>query len=369
MKNVQIRHLMTSDMTAMYELIRTREGYNAKEAAKRARLLEWLAFKNPYADKLKTYFVAEKSGKIIGHLGRMPAEFIIKGRRQKAYFVHDLYVHPDYRKKGNGVFLTMALYKKAEENSDSFCCGLWSTPLNLQILRRRGYYELKADKYVKVLDPRKLLDPRRKFKIPKLKFWINALYPILKFILNLTDLILLNVPNSKVRVLEIIRFDSRFDELIQRLFSKVDISIYKQSDFLNWKYIDRPFSRNKVFAVEDEYRNILGFVVLSSKAKKNHFKGHILDIWADPEDSRTISALCKKAIEYFIEQKVYSINCFLTDKRFARVFKKFLFLKDPFSDSIFLGNLEKCQREKKFLINNKNWHLSYGDSDGFMLRP
>jgi GNAT superfamily N-acetyltransferase len=359
---------MTSDMKKVFDLFRTREGYDEKKAGNRVQLLEWLAFKNQYADKLPTYFVAEEYGKIIGHLGRMPTEFIIKGRRQKGYFIHDLYIHPEYRKKGKGLFLAMALYRVAEENSDSFLCGMWSTPLNLEIQRRRGYYELHADKFVKLLDPSKLLDPRSKLKISKFKFLVNTVSPILKFILNLTDLILLKIPHQKVRISEIIRFDSRFDELTQRIYSKVGISVYKQSDFLNWKYIDRPFNRNKVFAVEDEYRNILGFVVLGPIAKENLFKAHILDIWANPEDSKTISALCKKAIEYFKEQKVYSINCFLTDKRFAKVFKKFLFLKDPSTDSVFLGNLEKCQEEKENLIDLNNWHLSYGDSDGDMLR-
>ena len=119
--------------------------------------MDWYAFENPYANDEPTYFIAEdeETGKIIGYLGRAPNRFVINGKPHQAYFAHDLYVHPDYRNMG--IFITMSLYKAIEDACKSFCCLVWTTDLNLEFQKRRGYHELKAGLFVKVFDPKKML--------------------------------------------------------------------------------------------------------------------------------------------------------------------------------------------------------------------
>jgi GNAT superfamily N-acetyltransferase len=368
MSNCTIRNLKISDMEKMGELLRTRETLDQESAEKRKQLLEWLAFNNPFANGLPTYFIAEDEGKIVAHLGSMPIEVVIEGRCHKSCYIQDLYVHPDYIKKGQGFFLSMALYSAVEKSIDTFVCGLWATPLNLKMLRQRGYLELKADKYVKILDPRKLLDPRRKLKIPQVKFLLRVLGSSLRVVFDWVDCLLLRINSREVSIREVGRFDSRFDDLNQKILSKIGISTYKDSKYLNWKYIDRPLNKKRVFAAEKDGQ-ISGFVVLSSRPQGKYLKATILDLMADPDDTKIIAALCRKTIQVFREQKAYSINCYLTDKRFAKVFKRFLFLKDPCPDSFLLTNLDKCQVEREKLLDINNWHLSYGESDGSMLNP
>jgi GNAT superfamily N-acetyltransferase len=359
MKDVTIRPLTHADMDNIGELFQTREELDQHGAEKRKRLFEWLAFRNPLADGQPTYFIAEHDGKIVAHLGRMPTEFIIKGKRRKSYFVHDLYVHPEYRKKGLGFFLCMSLYKATENNSESFCCLVWTTQLNLGLQRLRGYHEQWADRYVKLFDPTEKLS-----KFIKQKSLAKACALILKALLLLTDSILVRLIPHKVGVSKIDRFDLSFDSLIQNISHKLGICSVRDSSCLNWKFIDRPFSNMTVFAARKNGR-ALGFVVVTLSPIKEYREGVIVDIMADPEDANTLSSLCKVAIDYCRERKVSSIECCLTDKRFVKIFKRFLFLKAFGKKPVMLANLDKCE-EKEYLIDINNWHLNYGDSDRSM---
>ena len=136
---------------------------------------------------------------------------------------------------------------------------------------------------------------------------------------------------------------------------------------MNWKYIDRPFNNNKVFAAEKNNK-ISGYIVLGANPKGKFLKATILDILADPDDSKTIAALCRTAIRYFRKAKVFSINCLLTDQGYSKIFRKHLFFKDPTFEPIYITNLEKLNNNDYEILNIKKWHFSYGDSDGSMFR-
>lgn len=362
MNKIRIRRLEPGDMEKIGGLLRTREELDEEGAKKRAQLLEWLAFNNPFADGDPTYFVAEDEGRIVGMLGRMPTKFVVNGKTTRGYFIQDLYVHPESRKKGMGFFLSMALSKALEKNSKSFCCGIWTSHFTLQMQKQRGYHELSAPRYVKFFNPIKQLES----KLGK-KSLVKILNAILTRILFLTDFTLLKLAPSNIQVSRVNRFDSRFDHFNQRILHKLGVSSFKESSYLNWKFVDRPFSKMEVFATE-ESGQITGFIVIGPNSKKDYPEGAIVDIMADPGDRRTISALLREATKYFRKKNVFSIECCLTDKRFIKILKRFLFLKVLEDEPVTLANLEKCE-EKDFLLNIDNWHLTSGESDKFMLRP
>lgn len=117
MSKVLIRPLYLEDISQMRALFQTRDDLDLDGAEKRTRMLEYIAFNNPYANGEPTYFVADDGEHIVGHLGRMPMKFLVKGKIHKGYYIHDLYVHPDYRASGKGFFVSNALYKKIEDES------------------------------------------------------------------------------------------------------------------------------------------------------------------------------------------------------------------------------------------------------------
>jgi GNAT superfamily N-acetyltransferase len=351
-------------MEQMNELHRTRDDVTEPgDAEKRTQLLEWLAFHNPFAGKEATYYVAEDDGKIVAFQGRMPVEFAIDGSRQKGYYIHDTYVHPDYRTKGLGFSLITALAQTTEQQSDAFFCVLGGTPLNLKIQRRMGYHELPpAPQFVKLLNPHKQLT-----KLLKLRPMVNLVNPLARAALALTDAIVLRINDSHLNTFPVERFDQRFDHLMDRIRNKIGVCSWKHAHYLNWRYIDRPFKRDTVFAVEED-ATLRGFIVLAlSPYRTGTSMGVIVDIMADPDDRKTLAALYSRAIRFFRDEKADAISCILTNKPMESVLMSFLFRRDNTGKAVLLGNLNSHGVQKEQLMHLNHWHITRGDSDSFML--
>lgn len=400
MRNVIIRELKPVDMDKMLDLLLSRDELDEERARKRKQLMEWCAFRNPFSNNEPTYLIAEDKGEIVAHLGRMPTEFIINGSIKRGYFIHDLYVHPKYRKKGFGYFLSMSLYMAVEEKSKFFCCLVWTTALNLELQRRRGYQELLADRFIKLLNPhaelkeflwyqklKQFLLPRRYItkSNPKSNLgdvfdqessdtnvrFLNRMAKVINLLLGriilLAEPILGRLIRCKARIVHVVRFDSRFDQLNQEIIPKLGISSLKTSGCLNWKYVDRPFNTTSILAAEEDDR-ILGYVILELRSQRAYPEGTIITIMVDPEDTKTILSLCRATIDFFKEKEVHCIECCLTDRRFIKVLNKFLFFKAFRREPLMLANLRNSE-DREYLTDINNWHLTYGDSDNFMLEP
>ncbi len=363
MEEFNIRGLAKSDLDQIFRIISTREDFDEESARKRTKLLEWMAFHNPFARGRPTYYVAEtSSNEVVAYLGRLPVEFSVGSEFRTFYFHHDLYVHPKARRKG----LARKLYETVETCSDSVLLGgLWINDVNLNILKKREYRELTVSKYVRILDSRKLLDPRGGRKPAVFRQFIRLFHPLLNLIIRAGDAMLMYTPFNKIEVKEIDRFDGKLDEWMRKVLPSLGITVHRTSAYLNWKYADRPFNRNKIFIAERD-GELAGYIVLGPLPRKSRWKGSILDIMADPQDSQTVAALCKMAIDHFHKANVFAINCVLTEESLIKIFKRFLFLKNPSKLPFFLTNLEKCPDIDMDLLQIGNWHLTYGDSDGFM---
>jgi GNAT superfamily N-acetyltransferase len=369
MKNITIRELRGNDMEQMLVLLKSRDDLGEGGAEKRQVLMEWLAFKNPYENDEATYFIADDQGKIVAHLGRMPMEFVIKGNLRRGYYFHDLYVHPEYRKKGLGLFLSMSLYNAAEKNSKSFCFCIWTNEINLNFQRKRGYHELKYPSYVKILDPYPILIKRIKGQKQVAK--IASL--ILKQVLWILDFFIFSLSkyrSKEIKVFEINRFDENFDCLQKRLLDKIGISPFKSSNYLNWKYVDRPFPKTTIFMARKN-NEICGAIVLAMKEREGLFyEGTIVDILADPSDKEILWGLFRTAIDYFRKKKVCSIKCCSADSKQTKILKKFLFFGPVLNMPLTIANVKKLEEEERgYFQHIDNWHINYGDSDGLMLVP
>lgn len=362
MSQFSIRKLERSDVDQLRELLATRDDTEAEELDRRLDMMKWLAFDNPVADGEPTYFVAEAEGKLIAHLGRMPNNFLIDGKVVRGYYIHDLFVCPAYRQKGMGLFISLALYKATKEESDSFCALPFATPLNLRIQRRLPFYqEVAVDNYVKILKTEVILHGLVKSgRVLQLLSWVPNV------LLSTIDTVMQNM--SSVEVERVERFDERFDALNDSLSSRLGICSAKTADFLNWKYIDRPVTSHRVYAVFEEGK-VLGFVSLGFARYLDHGQpvGLIMDLTADPADKKTISALAAKAVSHFRTLGAGTIQCILTQPGIASGLKRHLFLhRNAWKQPMMLGNLDKSPVPGMDLSDMRLWHMTKGESDGSM---
>jgi len=359
MANIEIRKLVSEDIEEIGKLICTRDELNPEGAARRKKIFEWIAFRNPFSHGETTYYIAKDNGRIIGHLGRMPMQFSIHGEFCKGYFPHDLYVHPEYRQKGMGALISISLFKALEKETESFGCNMWISAPNFLIQKRRGYHELSFDRYVRLLNPYENM-----IRFVKNRSLAQVCTLALKGIFAALEFFLTGIRSSRVQISKIERFDGRFDALNEKVYHGFCITPSKPSDYLNWKYVDRPFSHFTTFAAE-ENGQVRGFLVSLLTLKEEYPSGMIVDIFADPDDKAAVAALYKAVINHFRSHSVSRIECLLTNKKLVRILRKFLFLKGLEKVSVTLANLDKFA-EKESLMDIINWHLTYGDSDGCM---
>jgi GNAT superfamily N-acetyltransferase len=361
MAKASIRPLEPRDMGGIAELMLTRPELTSQEADLRTQQFEWIAFKNPFARGEPTYFIAEEGGKVFAHLGRMPLDFATRGKRRRGYFAHDLYVHPEFRARGGlGFMVTMGFYKAVEQASaQSFCCFVWTSPLNLQMQRRRKYHEIPGYRWVKLLDVEKKIQPL--VKSPGLA---GALSTITNRLSSVADEVVVRAMRPDVEVEPITRFDAETDALCDRVLPKLETAVVRSSTYLNWKYADRTDHRMTVFAARRK-GELAGIIVVRLGQRQSRDDGFIADILADPDDPKTLGALYHQAISHARAGGIPRIQCIITDDRFTKVLQPFLFLRRE-DDPTLLGNLGACEDEAR-LKDAGAWFLTYGDSDGFML--
>lgn len=363
MEEIRIRPLLPEDMPQIAAMQQTRDDVDAAGAAKRAELMRWLAFHNPLARGEATYFVAETADGVVGYHGRMPLEFAIAGKARRGYFVHDLYVTPPARKQGLGFKVTMLIARAIEQESPSFFGLLGMTPLNLEMQRLFGYYETAVPGLAKPLNPHQALQKRLK------RPWAaNLLAPLAGIALRLADRLLLDLPAIGVTVTPLQRFDEETEALNRRLHPKTGISTFKSAAYLNWKYLDRPYPRETVLAARRDGR-LSGYIIISpTPYQKDSAVGIIIDLMADPADRRTVTALIAAAVRWFRRRRFDSVRCIFSHPALVAQFRKKLFFPTE-GKAFMLGNLDRAGVEADLLKDVKNWHLTLGESDTYMLSP
>jgi len=359
---VNIRQLRLDDMLQIADLLATRDGFDRKRGEDRTAIMAWIAFRNPFMKPGQpTYFVAEDAGRIVAIHGRMPVMFSVRGKTVRGYYVHDLYVHKEYREKGKGFWLTMELAKTIERETDSFFSLYGMTDLNLLIQRRRRYHEMSFDAFIKVLRPAEAID-----RFVRSRALARFLGPIAWVGLRIADMILLPRRAASSSVSRVQVFDHRFDEFFQRISPKLGICTVKSSAYLDWKYGSGPCREDWVL-VAQHLETIKGFLVVGKAPHRDRPAAVIKDFVADPEDRETVRSLLVAAILHCRGKGYYSIRCAVSDVRFARHLRRLMFLPMAGHEFVFLGNLDKVSDEAVTVSEIRNWHVTLGESDIFMM--
>ena len=357
----EIRPLRPADMDSFVELCANRDTLGRAGAEKRAQVVEWVAFHNPEADGNPTYFVVDLGGRVMGHLGRMPTRFGLEGRPHRASYIHDLFVHPELQKGGRGFFLAMQMYRAAEKASPSFSVLVWTNEVNLGLQRARKYDELWVERYVKLLRADGHID-RLTGKTGKAGGLVaRATKPVAAGLLSVADRAM-DTALGRRRLQRVDHFDERFDALAERLLPRLGIAPIKTRAYLAWKYYDRPHIQSAAYVALDRAGELLGFTIVTAPGARFR-DSYVLELVADPGDTRTIVALALQAAEHGRSTGAYSLECVASDPRFARVLRQLLFVPRQPPYPLFRHGSDRYEHPD-VLGRVENWHFSIGDSEG-----
>jgi predicted N-acetyltransferase YhbS len=354
--NFQVIRYQKSDLDSIERFFRS--VFAPEYVPVRKTMFDWITSHNPVADT-ESYLVVKDNKEVIAHMGRMPVEIMINNSKRKGYFFHDLLVHPECRKKGLGISLTNYLHSSWENKTGTFSICIWTNEFTNSYYRRRHYYQLNAYSFVKPIKLSSVLSRKVKNKLI-----LGIIAMLGTCLVNIYELFTLMHRHPNLSILRIDRFDERFDKFAEEVAGKFGVIVLRSSRYLNWKYIGKPLADYTVYTAERENK-LTGYIVLRTRNNGCARQGIIVDILADPDDKYTIAFLCQAAIDHFKKERVDFINCFLTNKRFIKVFRQYLFIQNRETKPVMIANLHKFDAQE-LITDIDSWFLTFGDSDAEM---
>jgi len=156
------------------------------------------------------------------------------------------------------------------------------------------------------------------------------------------------------------RFDKRFDDFFINMIDKYKIITCRNSDYLNWRFIDNTINKYKVFAyIEND--NVLGYLVTKTYSIGSTLIGDIVDLLV--VDENVLKELLNIAFSSFQIQNVLEVNTWFNDKELIKVLEEFGFSKSNKSFHFIVK--DNSEKNKEVLFNYNNWYLTMSDIDLF----
>jgi len=354
--NYNLRKYKKEDMKEIFELMRfiyPEEKYN-NFIHRRRKMWEWEFLENPLIKKgEEKIWVAEDSGKIIGHVATMPVKLKCDDKYYIAHFAMDLIVDSAYRGKGIGQGLM-----EAWRDSSEIAIGLGLTPAVLPIYYKLGWKVFNTKKVlVKVFKSRKILKKLIKKENILLRTGeklINSGLKAFNFVLSKP----LKVDWKSI--FEIYEFDSKIDIFWEKVKDDYNIALRKSKDYLNWKYTNHPYYQYKKFYYMGK-DGIKGYVVLRESEEEGYCEGHIVDMMTRADDFKSMGLMVAWIIDYFRKNGVECIYFMTTCANQRKVLLRngFLPLKRGPVFSVYSHDKDLLKRLWSF----NDWFLTKDSSD------
>lgn len=162
------------------------------------------------------------------------------------------------------------------------------------------------------------------------------------------------------------KFDTRFDELFEKISNPKIILQVRNSDFLNWRYKDIQ-SRNYKILVSTKNGVINGYIIIRLAIAYDIRVGFIMDfVPPNSEDGRNLIRL---ALKYFWDNKaaVAASLCFPDRNEYGLLKSEGFFICPerirpyPYTLCVRPSNSNGNQFDTNMIIDSKRWLFTFGD--------
>jgi GNAT superfamily N-acetyltransferase len=316
----------------------------------------WL-FMNAPAGKGHTWF-ADHDGFLAGQYSIVPVDIMVLGRHLHAAQSVDTMTHSKYRKQGIFVALAPKVYEEAKNDNVILIYGFPN--------------KLSFHGCTKCLDFITLTNLKTHARPVKIDYAITAKLkiPVVSSVLGYIVRLFFNLffpihstGDSDVEIKSVSRFPDEVEKLFESLSGKFPNMVIRDKRYLNWRYSDRP---NKEYEIILAYRGkvLSGYCVTGTAERRGLKIGCIMDIFADPSDSKTISLLIGNALKAMCKKNMTAAACMINDgSPFVKYLKRagFVFSVRDFPYIIRILHPEEVDIEK--LRDMSQWHVTFGDTD------
>tara|TARA_B110000027_G_scaffold12529_1_gene11620 strand:- start:1571 stop:2662 length:1092 start_codon:yes stop_codon:yes gene_type:complete len=294
---------------------------------------------------------------LVGYYAALPYPYIIKGNLAKAGMVCD--VMTGVAARGMGVFTKMGIYatEKMKNEDIEFTTGF---PIRQEVIPghiKAGWHKMfSLPLYMNFLSTKSLLRSKK----------IKSLVPILDLLLNLYNYLFSLFQKDKsydVSLISSLELESilDFDSFIESWVKEHEIALNKNTLFLKWR-LTAPGKKYKIVLARRNNK-ILGYAVFCSIVKENVPSIAILDISCLKNHKKLSSTMIAHIQEYARECKA-EVLMMMASKHVSKLhgLSKIGFLRSPYKFLLIIKNL-KNNYASSFLKNEKNWHLTWIDTD------
>ncbi|WP_157842668.1 GNAT family N-acetyltransferase [Bacillus alkalisoli] len=298
--------------------------------------------------------VYEEGNAILGHISLWVNDAYVYGEKKKIGLRIDTMVDPDSRGKGIYEKLNEYLLKEAKKDNIEFLYGFPAPKAKELFIKHTGAeHMIDMPRYISILRPFILMSSK---------------LPILSVGKKLDDIIfrrrkkkLENKDSSNYEIKEVNRCSQEFDELAENTKDMYKAWLVRDSNYLNWRYIQHPEKDYKLFGCYEQEK-LVGYIVIgkSSNVAKNITTGIILDFLFIEKDGIS-ELLLNKAMEYLIDVSVIQTWALPNSSVIATLEKGGFILKD--SPMPLVGIEVNPQLSE--LRKHEKWCITPGDVDSF----
>ncbi len=347
------------DEAKIYDLWRVVYPDDERNWAEWIKWWDWLYGSNPRGTP--KIWLAEHitTGAIIGQSAIIPVGVKVGQKIVTGFQSIDTMTHPEYR--GLGIYTTLAKRAYEDAKNEGWSIGYrfpnrFSYPI---AVKKLGWFDIATMQI--------LLKPLNWANTLKLKISNRFLLRLGAIGGSLVDRIFYRAKKAPIveglKISRVTSFDERLNEFWNKIAPQYPIIVVKDSDYLNWRYINVP-GRSYVVYVAESRKIIQGFVVFRCTHWQNTKVVMIFDVLAQTE--QIILNLLMSVSEYCLKEEVDLISCDMTaSKLYLRAFKKngFICLPPMIKGRRLCAYLCDPDISMDFLKNSHNWFAQSGDSD------
>lgn len=313
---------------------------------------------------------SDSNGEIVGHMGLIFAPMKIGDQTVMGSQAVDLAVSEEFRGKGMFIAVGKELMRNAAVKGVPISYGVPNEPAFRGHLKYGWFYAARIPVLVKAatikgLMTLQLLNFLRFVRRPRFNVWKNSALIVRNATCGRTERHESTSSGVQWIVRTVQSFDKRIDELWNDVESDYQLILIRSTQYLNWRYVDKPYPTYSKMILEKNGR-IEGFIVLATETDQfmKLRKGYIVDVLA--KSGGAMRYLFRSALDYFEEKKVDLVTCwmmrknpyhnFLSEHGFAEDDSKLerLICRINTNDDAFKVRYHKAE---------KSWFFTMGDSD------
>lgn len=344
--NLSIKSL--SEETQKYYL----DCFSKNNDPKNPEVVNWQFFQNSHKNFVAIAF-DETLGKTAAIYATFTSYFQIENSTVEGCQSLDTITDLDYR--GQGLFVSMAknIYNNAAKENVKLVYGFPNGNSVKGFRKHLGW---------QILDPVPFL-----IKPLKTKYFTQKI-AALSFLPNFN----LNIKTSHsdhhfFKLKEENHFPESSTDIWKHFSQNIAVALKRDADYLNWRYVKKPFENYKIVHCYNQKNEHIGFVVYTIKNKHNGKVAYIMEL--------IYNLNYKKAAEKLLSYAINEINKNHADAILAwclehspnyKIFKKYFFVNMPEKIrpiELHFGARSFDERMKPIIEKRENWYLSYSDSD------